>query len=301
MARLPLHTLPAFQAVARRGNMRAAAEDLHLTHSAISQQIKLLESQLGLSLFDRHGRRLMLNAAGHALWRAVDPALDGLAAGVRAAQAAATGIAQHLRLTVLPSLAQRWLLPRIGRWRERHPDITIEVHTAQVVADLVREGFHAGLRAGNGQWRGLDAEALDDSPLIAVAAPQRAARLRQGDAVALAAEPLLGDSTLWKTFLALDGQSPAGRPIADFNDAGLMLQAAEQDLGIALARKLLVADALQAGRLVRVAPRELPEAADRRYWIAFPPDLADWAPLNAFRGWLHEERTRSRAAAGDDS
>ena len=121
MARLPLNTLPAFRTVARLQNLRAAAEELHLTHSAVSQQIKLLEEQLGLLLFDRRGRSLVLNAAGAALQQAVEPALDRLAEGVLAAQGAASGTAQELRLTVLPSFAQRWLLPRMGRWRDATP------------------------------------------------------------------------------------------------------------------------------------------------------------------------------------
>lgn len=298
MTRLPLQTLPAFRAVARHQSVRAAADELHLTHSAISQQIRLLEDQLGARLFDRRGRRLALNAAGQALRRAVDPALESLAAGVRAAQAAATGVEQHLRLTVLPSLAQRWLLPRIGRWRECHPDITIEVHTSQQAVDLVRDGFHAGMRLGNGHWRGLRAEALDDSPLIAVAAPQRAARLAPGDHAAIAAEPLLGDPRMWEDFLALARQGLSGKAVADFNDAGLMLQAAEQDLGVALARKLLVVDALLAGRLVRVSPLELVDHEMAGYWLVYPPELAEWPPLEAFRRWLQEQMAASRAAAG---
>src|SRR5690606_21939093 len=114
MSRLPLQTLPAFRAVARLQNLRAAAETLHLTHSAVSQQIKLLEEQLGFPLFDRRGRRVVLNAAGAALQRAVEPALDRLDEGVRAAAATSAGAAVQLRITLLPSFAQRWLLPRMG-------------------------------------------------------------------------------------------------------------------------------------------------------------------------------------------
>ena len=112
-SRLPLHVLPTFCAVARLANMRAAAEELHLTHSAVSQQIQLLEEQLGFAVFDRRGRRIALNAAGAALLQSVAPALDQLDDGMRAAAAAATGAAHRIRVTLLPSFAQRWLLPRI--------------------------------------------------------------------------------------------------------------------------------------------------------------------------------------------
>jgi LysR family transcriptional regulator, glycine cleavage system transcriptional activator len=298
-AHLPLQTLPAFQAVARKQSVRAAAEELHLTASAVSQQIKLLEAQLGLPLFTRRGRSLALNLAGAALLRAVEPALSGLATGVRAAQAAHAaghGQAQTLRLTVLPSFTQRWLLPRMGRWRERHPDILLDLNASQQVLDLQREGLHAGLRSGAGPWRGLQAHALIQSPLIALATPQRAAQLGYGNHTALAQAPLLGSQQLWQKFLALCGCTLVGKTVADFNDAGLMLQAAEQDLGVTLSRELLAADALQAGRLVRVSPHALQDEAAASYWLVYPPDLAQWPPLVALRDWLLQEMAVSQAA-----
>jgi LysR family transcriptional regulator, glycine cleavage system transcriptional activator len=296
MARLPLNTLPAFRVAARLQNLRAAAEELHLTHSAVSQQIKLLEEQIGLPLFDRRGRSIVLNAAGAALQRAVEPALDRLAEGLRAAQAADAGTAQQIRLTVLPSFAQRWLLPRMGRWRERHPEITLEIHASQQLVDLQREGFHAALRVGSGQWRGLQAERLMDSPIVAVASPARAARLAVADLAAIAAEPLLGPVEMWERWLALGGQRLTAKPVAEFNDAGLMLQAVEQDIGIALARGLLAADALQAGRLVQLSPLALADPDFATYWLVHAPELADWPPLAALRDWLFDEMALSRAA-----
>lgn len=295
MARLPLANLPTFRVAARLQNLRAAAEQLHLTHSAVSQQIKQLEEQSGVLLFDRRGRGVVLNAAGQALLRSVDLALDGLAQGLLAAQAA-SGLAQLLRLTVIPSFAQRWLLPRMGRWRERHPDITLEMHASQQLVDLRREGFHAALRSGIGPWKGMQAEPLVDSPLIAVAAPARAARLPFGCSVALATEPLLGDTGQWTRFLALGGSELRGKTVADFNDAGLMLQAAESDLGIALAREVLAADALQSGRLVRVSALQLDDPEWATLWFVNPPELAAWPPLVALRDWLAEEMAISRRA-----
>jgi LysR family transcriptional regulator, glycine cleavage system transcriptional activator len=165
MARLPLHTLPAFRAVAQLQNLRAAAETLHLTHSAVSQQIRGLEEQLGFDLFERRGRRVVLNPAGEALLRSVEPALAQLDDGVQAAAAAASGSAQRLRVTAIPSFAQRWLLPRIGRWRERHPNLALEIDASQQLMDLQRDGFHAALRQGRGPWPGLDAELLFDAPM----------------------------------------------------------------------------------------------------------------------------------------
>lgn len=294
--RLPLNTLPTFRVAARLENLRAAADELHLTHSAVSQQIKQLEEQLGVALFDRRGRSLVLNAAGMALLRAVDQALDQLNQGARAALEAGSGAAPHLRLSVLPSFAQRWLLPRMGRWHALHPDITLEVRTSQAVVDLAREGFHAGLRAGIGPWRGLEAERLVDAALIAVAAPARAARLAGQGAAALGAEPLLGGADEWSRWLALAGAKLLSKPVADFYDAGLMLQATEQDLGLALVSELLAADALLDGRLVRLPSPPLADTGSATYWIVYPPDLADWGPMRTLRDWLHAEMALSRAA-----
>lgn len=293
MSRLPIQTLPAFRAVARSGNLRAAAAELNLTHSAVSQQIKLLEEQVGFPLFDRPGRRLVLNAAGQALQRAVEPALDRLEEGLRTAAALAAGTAQRVRLTLLPSFAQRWFLPRMARWREAHPSIALELHTSQHLVDLQREGYDVALRQGGGQWRGLAAERLLDSPLIALGTPAAAQRLRGRGVEALADEPLLGAPKLWEAFFALAGGRLPVNPVATFNDAGLMLQAAEQGIGIALGRELLAADALREGRLVRLSPLALPDESAYAYWLAYPPERADWPPLAALRTWLHTELSAS--------
>jgi LysR family glycine cleavage system transcriptional activator len=289
MARLPLSTLPAFRTAAKLDNLRAAADALHLTHSAVSQQIQVLEQQLGFRLFDRRGRRIALNAAGRALLASVESALATLDDGLNAAAAAAAGTERQLRVTALPSFVQRWLLPRMGRWRERHPDIALEVEASQKIVDLQRDGFHAGIRTGRGQWPGLEAEPLIDSPLIAVAAPAVARRLQGLGEAALANEPLIGDAPSWESWFAAAGVKVRVRPVADFNDGGLMLQAAEHGLGITLAREMFAADALADGRLVRVSPVTLDIAGSRGYFLVYPPALRGWPPLIALRRWLLDE------------
>jgi LysR family glycine cleavage system transcriptional activator len=289
MPRIPLQTLPTFRAVARLSNLRAAAEQLHLTHSAISQQMRVLEQQLGFALFDRRGRRVVLNAAGAALLGAVEPALEQIDAGVRAAALAASGTEQSLRLTTLPSFAQHWLLPRMARWREQHPGIAIDLHTSLQVIDLQREGYHAALRQGKGPWQGLTATCLIDSPLIVVASPEVARRLAGGDPAVLMHEPLLGEAQRWNRWFALAGQRCRIKPVAVFNDMGMLLLAAEQGLGVALGRQLLAADALRDGRLVQLSPIALADQGADTYWLLHPPELQDWPPLVALRDWLQQE------------
>lgn len=293
MTRLLLSALPAFSAVARLSNLRAAAEELHLTHSAVSQQIRTLETQLGVQLFDRRGRRIALNAAGTALLRAVDPALAQLADGVRAATAADSGAAERIRVTVPPSFAQRWWLPRMASWQAAHPNLAIELHTSQQVMDLQRDGFHAALRQGPGPWRGLASVRLLESPLIVLGSPSAARRLLgRGDA-AIAGEPLLGNPPTWKRWFALAGVHARVDPVATFNDAGMMLQAVEQDLGLAIARELLAADALCDGRLMRLSPLSMIGDSPDTYWLVHPPALRDWPPLVALKQWLARELAAS--------
>jgi LysR family glycine cleavage system transcriptional activator len=292
--RLPLNTLTAFRAVAERQNLRAAADDLHLTHSAVSQQIRGLEEQLGFALFERRGRRVVLNPAGQALLRSVQGALSLLDDGVQAAAAAASGAATRLRVSVLPSFANRWLLPRIGRWREQHPTLALEIDASIRPMDLQREGFHAAVRQGTGPWAGLESERLfEQPPMIVVASPASARRLLGAQPEALAREPLLGDSDLWDAWFAAAGLRTNVRTVAVFNDAGLMLQAAEQNLGLALSRELLAADALCDGRLVQLSPIAIRHADAQPYHLVYPAGVRDWPPLASFRAWLYDELDRS--------
>lgn len=287
--RFPLHYLAAFRAAARTENLRAAAETLHLTHSAVSQQIRGLETALGFEVFTRQGRRLVLNPAGQALQRAVGRVFAELQAGVLAATQAHGKTAQTLRVSALPSFAQRWLMPRLPRWQALQPCITLDLHTSQQVVDLEREGFHVGLRVGRGPWPGLLAEPLFQSPLIAVAAPRLASRLTGRPAEALAAEPLLGDAQEWQAWFAGLGLQMEPVVVASFNDAGVLLQAGEQGMGIALARELLAADALLDGRLVRVQAHTVDLDAMRSYQIVYPAALQQDAAVRAFCDWLHAE------------
>jgi LysR family glycine cleavage system transcriptional activator len=301
MMRLPLQFLPAFRVAAELQNLRAAAVSLHLTPSAISQQIHALETQLGFALFDRQGRRVVLNAAGAVLLRSVQAALAELDAGVQGAASVAPGAEQQLvRLTVVPALAQRWLLPRIARWRARHPGVRIEIDASARSADLAREGHHAAIRAGAGNWPGLIAEPLFDfdGPLCVVGCGAAARRLAAagGAPEGITAEPLLGDARLWRRWADAAGLEEAPAPVATFGDSGLLLQAAEQDLGLALARGLYIVDALADGRLVRLSEVAVPYAPAQRYYFVYPPALRDWAPLAQVRAWLRDELALSLAA-----
>jgi LysR family glycine cleavage system transcriptional activator len=291
MSRIPLHALPTFVAVATHQNLRVAAESLHLTHSAVSQQIAGLEDRLGFQVFDRRGRRVVLNAAGEALLRDVAPALARIHEGVQAAIVAAGGRQQALRVTMIPSFAQRWFLPRMASWRAQNPDIQIEIDASTEVMDLQREGFHAALRTGEGPWPGLVSERLYDgpTPFVAVGSPDSAARVAGRPLDAIAREPLLGERDLWKRWFRAVGVEADPLPVALFNDLSLMLQAAEQDLGFAVVREMFAADALRQGRLVKLSDTSFVHEGASSHHLVYPPALKDWPPVQALRSWLRAE------------
>ena len=123
--------------------------------------------------------------------------------------------------------------------------------------------------------------------------PSAARRLLGAQPEALAREPLLGDSDMWQDWFAAAGLRTKVRTVAVFNDAGLMLQAAEQNIGLALSRELLAADALCDGRLLRLSPISIMHADASPYHLVYPPGLRDWPPLTSFREWLYDELDRS--------
>ncbi|MGZ5198368.1 MAG: LysR substrate-binding domain-containing protein [Telluria sp.] len=291
MSRIPLSNLPTFIAAAKLQNLRLAAEALGLTHSAVSQQISGLEARLGFQLFDRVGRGILLNAAGKALLDGVEPALNSIQESVHAARVASRTEGQQLRITLIPSFAQRWFLPRIGHWYEQYPDIPLEIDASNAIVDLLREGFHAGIRMGDGPWPGLISENLYDNTerLIATACPQIARRLAGLLPAAVAGEALLGDPGLWADWFAAAGVDTVVTTVARFNDLSLMLQAAEQGLGLALTGEMLAADALRAGRLVRLFDISIVNERASSHKLVYPVALKDWSAIKALRTWLRAE------------
>lgn len=286
-----LRYLPAFKAAAELGNLRAAASVLHVTPSAISQQISRLEEQLGFVVFEREGRKVVLNDAGTLLLRRVQAALKEIDEGVQEAAITANARADVVvRISVVPSFAQRWLLPRIGRWRAAHPGIGLEIDATRDTVDLARAGFHAGIRTGAGAWPGLVAERLADLdvPLVPVGCRNAAQRLAGRGPDALAGEALLGDPLLWQRWFERAGVAATVKSAATFAETGLMLQAAEQDIGLVLARGLYTVDALQDGRLARLSDVDVALDDAQRFYFVHPPGLADWPPLVRLRDWLRD-------------
>src|SRR5690348_8399241 len=154
IARLPpLSALRAFEAAARLGSFSRAAEEISVTHSAVSHQVRALERALGTPLFQRHGKRVALTEAGRHFSERVGAALRDIAEAARFVQRSARD-KNVLTITTLPSFAARWLLPRLGRFMEQHPQLAVSVHTSLALVDLERDEVDLAIRFGNGQWPG---------------------------------------------------------------------------------------------------------------------------------------------------
>lgn len=250
----PLEALAAMLAAARLGSFSAAAIDLGITHGSVSRRIHVVESWLGRPVFLRHGRGVRLTPAGEHFSRQVEMALAQIAevaTDLRTTRATFS----RLRMSVLPSFARLWLVPRLARLQRAFPGLILQVITEHRVAKLDGSDADLAIRFGSGHWPGTDARLLMKERLFAVAAPELARALRGRDPAAILTEPLLHDSDTqhWRLWCAEAGiayrPGPADRR---FDDYDLVLAAAEAGLGVAIARWPLAAAALDSGRLVRL-------------------------------------------------
>jgi LysR family glycine cleavage system transcriptional activator len=289
----PLHTLRVFEAAARHRSFTRAARELHVTHGAVSRQIKALAGFVGAPLFVRAGRDMLPTPAAAALRDAVAAAFAHLDEALVAAAGRAP--ARPLVVSVLPSFAARWLVTRLPDFAARHPDIDVLLR-ATPIAEELGDGVDVVVRYGRGGWPGLEAVCLFREELFPVCSPRfRGGRLprRPRDLLAV---PLLHDvDEPWELWLrAMGVLQPAPRAGLSFNDSSHLLAAAVAGQGVALARSVLAADEIAAGRLVRVG-RGVP--ARRAYYAAWPRRGAD-PRVTAFVRWLMAIKRARRTRLG---
>lgn len=282
----PMQALRAFEAAARTGSLTKAADSLSLTHGAISHQIKALEATVGVPLVERAGRGIRVTADGERLATRLRAALGDIADALR--EAGERSHPQRLRVSVTPSFAARWLLPRLGRFLSRHTDIDLDVRSSIALVDFRRDDADVAIRYGHGAWDDVHAEHLMDDAFFPVASPRLFSRPPRVPAD-LARYPLLrSDDEWWKPWfdaVGLDWPEPTRGPI--FDDSALMLQAAVEGQGVALARASLLGNDVRNGLLIRLFDIDVP--APRRYYLVYPPRLARSPKLAAFRAWLEDE------------
>ncbi|MFO1067603.1 MAG: LysR substrate-binding domain-containing protein [Geminicoccaceae bacterium] len=293
----PLPPLPAFEAfvaVMRHGGFGRAARALGITQSAVSHQIRTLEEAVGSPLFARSPTGATALPAALALLPRAERALEELRRGVD--ELAGAGRGASVKVSVSPSFAAKWLVPRLGRFLRAHPGIELLLDASLRHVDLAAEGVDLAVRHGDGRWPGLDARPLADEAYAPVCTPPLAARLqRPAD---LAGEVLLHDRARdrWTRWLAEGGlpTEPAAQgPV--LHEANLVIDAALAGDGVALARTSLAAADLIAGRLVAPFPRLL--AGPSGYWVLTRPGPRR-REVAVLRDWLLAEAAAdSRAVA----
>jgi LysR family glycine cleavage system transcriptional activator len=291
--RLPaMQALKAFEAAARLGSLSRAGDELHLTHGAISHQIKALESELGVRLVARAGRGVRLTEDGERFAARVRDALERLSDAVRDLVEQCNP--HRIRVTVVPSFAARWLLPRIGRFIAKHPDIDLDVRATAAMVDFQRDDVDFGIRHGSGQWPGVIAEHLFDETFFPVCSPRLARGKLPARPADLARYVLLrGEGEPWEPWFraaGLDWPEPSRGPT--FNDSSHLIQAAAEGQGIALARESLLGNDLKTGALVRLFDVSIP--SPRRFFFVYPHRLAQAPKLTIFREWLLAEMNADR-------
>lgn len=255
----PLDALKVAVIAARAGSFSAAAQSLGLTHGAVSRRVASVESWLGVPLFMRAGRGVTVTPEGQRLLRTTEQALDAI--GRCAEQWRPHRGMQTVKLSVVPSFARLWLLPRLRTLQGDPADLRIELDIGHALADLQRGDVDLAVRYGASPGDGLDAQVLMRETLLPVAAPDLARSLgARPKAQALHRLPLIHDSDLrqWQRWFADAGLRVRPRTVdSRFEDYDLVLLAAEQGLGLALARLPLAQPWLDAGRLVPVAARSV--------------------------------------------
>jgi len=283
----PMQALRAFDAAARTQSLTKAAESLHLTHGAISHQIKALERDLGVRLVARAGRGIRLTDEGERFATRVRAAFAELSAAVTEMTARANP--RQLRVSVVPSFAALWLLPRIGRFLAAHPDVDLDVRANVGYIDFQRDDADLAIRYGYGDWPDLSVEHLLDDEYFPVCSPRLAHGRLPKRPEDLAKYTLLRSSDEpWKPWFeaaGLDWPEASRGPI--FSDSAHMMQAAAEGQGIALARRTLLGTDLRNGVLVRLFDVAMPSA--KKFYLVYPPRTAGSPKLALFRDWLRHE------------
>ena len=285
----PLNALRAFEAAARSESFTRAAEELFVTQGAVSHQVKALEATLGIKLFTRERQRLVITDAGREYLIVVRDAFDRIAAGTdRVVQRQNAGV---LTVSTSPDFAAKWLVYRLGRFAEAHPGIDLRVSATMHHIDFVREEVDVAVRHGDGNWSGLDAVRLCTEQLFPVCSPKlMSGRNRITKPSDLLRTPLLhlDDSKAWSQWF--DAAGIAGAETSHgltLNRASMLIDAAVDGQGVALARTTLAAWDLVNGRLVR--PFDVGLKLTRTYWIVCPKATSTKPKVATFRDWLLAE------------
>lgn len=290
---LPLNALRAFDAAARHMSFKQAADDLSVTPAAISQQIRSLEDFLGVDLFRRTNRSLVLTDAAQLSLQPLKEGFEKLEEAVDIITESKTS--NILKVSVSPSFASKWLVPRLASYYARHPDAVVKISATMEITDFKAEDVDIAIRYGLGNYDGLVSEELLRETIFPVCAPG----LFDGEAAtpcAVLNHTLIHDDTAmddesapnWTMWLKAAGvETPDGMPALHFNTHALAIEAAVAGRGIALARSAIAEEDLKAGRLIKPFGEGVP--INFAHYIVYPQEKLKNERVQDFIEWLREE------------
>ena len=280
-----LAALRAFEAAARCGSLSAAARELNVTHAAIAGHVRGLEAFFGTGLLTRSGNGMEPTPEGALLARGLQDGFATLTAACR--DLTERERARPLSVTTTPTFAENWLMPRLGAFWARHPDVSVTINPSTDIVDLRRDGYDVAIRYGDGNWPGLEVEPLLIGDFIVVASPGTAHRFETADIATLRRQAwLMADNRAEEEHLirAL-GLGPGELRYYTFATNGMVLSAIRAGMGLGLQNRTIIQSELETGRLVCVAQLPLDDIG---YHIVTRPGPTSTA-LDQFRRWL---RTR---------
>jgi len=284
----PLNSLRVFEAAARHESFTHAAEELCVTQGAVSHQVKALEADLAIKLFNRERQRLIITEAGRDYLAVVRDALDRIAVGTeRLLHRQSAGV---LTVSTSPDFAAKWLVHRLGHFAEAHAGIDLRVSATMHHVDFAREDVDMAVRHGDGNWPGLDAVQLSAEQLFAICSPKLMPGRRPARPADILKFPLIhldsrADWTKWLRAAGISDDNVRHGPV--LNRASMVIDAAINGQGIALARTTLAAWDLINGRLVRPFAEAL--RLSKTYWIVCPKATSNVPKIVTFRDWLLAE------------
>ena len=300
----PLNALRAFEAAGRHLSLTRAADELHVTTGAVSQQIKTLEEYLGVALFRRLNRRLLLTDAGQICLPQLSEGLDQLMAAVESVQEKDSRT--PLTVSVAPSFGSKWLVPRLGRFQNEFPDVDIRIDASAQLVDLKHDDIDIGIRFGRGKYPGMQIDCLFTQEVLPVCSPT----LLKGEHPLLKLEdlhwhallhndtpvpdPTWPDWQMWLTAAGVKDVDPH-RGLR-FIQQDLLAQAVLEGQGVALLGSITVADDLASGRLIM--PFDLSFPTSFSYYVVITEAKAKRPRVNAFRKWLLKEASLTEVSPG---
>lgn len=287
-----LGAVRCFAEAARLQSYTQAAETLHVTQAAVSQQIRHLETVLGVKLFARQGRHMVLTPAGERFYVYVEQAFQALQLGFDAiSQEQDSGV---LNISVLPSFAARWLMPRLWRFAHQYPHIEVRISTSGEVVDMREGSMDLGIRFGLGRYPGTQTELLMPDSLLIVCAPQIATKIECINDLYrfLLIDGLETKVQNWQTWLnyagyELDLQRFQQNRMLKLENASMGLDIVLAGHGVCVCRRSLVEHLLSTGQLVQPFNEEMP--LEQAYYLAYRADSPRIERIRTFTDWLHSE------------